>query len=169
MNFLMTILIVLLTGCSTLSHKSINNILGKESKIVVTVTGIENETGNIIVLIHDNEYSYHNDGDLNNNDSNFFRVLELPARSPKMKVVFDGIPSGKYAINVLHDENSDKKLNRMIFPFTGMPSESYGITNNVYAWFSKAPFKNALVTIKSPITQVSINLSHHLEKITGGK
>ncbi|ABL65572.1 DUF2141 domain-containing protein [Chlorobium phaeobacteroides] len=42
-------------------------------------------------------------------------------------VTFDNIPYGTYAISVFHDENSNEKLDTMIF---GIPKEGVGVSNN---------------------------------------
>jgi len=42
-------------------------------------------------------------------------------------VTFEDIAPGKYAIMVLHDANDNGKMD---FDTTGMPSESYGMSNN---------------------------------------
>lgn len=158
---------VSLAGCAALSHVSINQHAGKPSKVIVTLNGIGNDEGNIEVVIHDNQYSYYNDTNMNEPDIGYYQHLEVPAKSPRMQVEFNNIPAGKYAISAFHDENKDRKLNRMIFPFIGMPTENYGISNNAYAYFSKGSFEDALVEVSYPTTNVTIQLSHHISKIIG--
>ncbi len=47
---------------------------------------------------------------------------------------------GKYAASVLHDENSNGKMDRN---FAGVPEEGYGVTNNPKPSFRAATFKEA--------------------------
>ena len=42
-------------------------------------------------------------------------------------IVFSNIPSGKYVIVVMHDENSNTKLDKN---FLGIPKEGFGFSNN---------------------------------------
>lgn len=43
---------------------------------------------------------------------------------------FKKIPAGTYAVTILHDENSDGKMN---FNWIGMPTEGYGFSNGATA------------------------------------
>ena len=157
--------ILLLTGCSTLSHVSINKEIGQPTQVVVTLNGIESEDGSLLVYLHDNEYSYYSDDDINTDGITFFRKLNIPADTPTKQVTFDNIPTGQYAITAYHDEDNDGRLDRMIAPFIGMPSESYGSSNDSFSYLSKGSFEDALIDIILPISNVTINLSTHLTKI----
>lgn len=44
-----------------------------------------------------------------------------------MLLSFPGIPAGRYALTVQHDENGDGKMQRN---FIGMPTEGVGVSNN---------------------------------------
>jgi len=119
------------------------------------------------VFIHDNEYSYFSDDDIFSGSRTFYKMLEVPAKSPITQVTFDNIPTGKYAISAFHDEDKDRRLDRKWLILQGMPNESYGYSNASFAYFSKGPFENALVDINPPTTNVTIKLSTHLSKIVG--
>jgi uncharacterized protein (DUF2141 family) len=40
---------------------------------------------------------------------------------------FEGLPTGTYAVSVMHDENANGKLDTN---FLGIPTEGYGVSNN---------------------------------------
>ncbi len=157
--------ILLLAGCSTLNKVSINKEVGQPAQVVVTLNGVESEDGSLLIYLHDNEYSYYSDDDINTDGITFFRKLNIPANSPTKQVTFDNIPTGQYAITAFHDEDNDGRLDRMIVPFIGMPSESYGSSNDSFSYLSKGSFKDALIDINLPVANVTINLSTHLTKI----
>ncbi|MCP3931607.1 MAG: DUF2141 domain-containing protein [Bacteroidetes bacterium] len=167
MKFIIFILIAVLSGCVTPSKISINKETGMDTQVKVTLDGIKNNKGNLLVYIHNNAYSYYSDDDINISNITFYRKREIPATSPTAQVVFDKIPSGKYAITAVHDEDNDGQLDRMTFPFMGMPSESYGSSNASFSYLSKGAFEDALININSPKTNVVIKLSTHLNKIIG--
>ncbi len=50
------------------------------------------------------------------------------------------LPPGKYAASVLHDENTNGKMDKN---FAGVPEEGYGVTNNPKPSFRAATFKEA--------------------------
>ena len=56
------------------------------------------------------------------------------------QVVFSGIPSGSYAVAVYHDKNNNNVLDKN---YLGIPTESYGFSNNVRRTFSAPSFEEA--------------------------
>ena len=157
--------ILLLAGCSTLNKTSINKEIGQPTQVVVTLNGIESEDGSLLVYLHDNEYSYYSDDDINTDGITFYKKLNIPANTPTKQVTFDNIPTGRYAITAYHDEDNDGRLDRMIAPFIGMPSESYGSSNDSFSYLSKGSFEDALIDINLPMANITINMSTHLTKI----
>ncbi len=53
---------------------------------------------------------------------------------------FTGLPTGNYAIAILHDENDDMKMNTN---FLGLPKEGYGFSNNVMGAFGPPGYNKA--------------------------
>lgn len=159
--------ILFLSNCATLDKTSINGGTGPLAEVVVHLSGIQNDEGYLLVFMHDNEHSYFSDDDINTNDITFFKKLKIPAAPPQMKVTFENIPTGSYAVTAYHDEDDDGRVDRMIYPFMGMPSESYGTSNEAFAYFSKGDFQDALIAVKSPHTEVNIVLNTHLGRVVG--
>ena len=60
----------------------------------------------------------------------------------KCKVTFANLNSGSYAIAVYHDVNKNDKLDKNVL---GMPTESYGFSNNARATFSAPSYQDAKV------------------------
>jgi uncharacterized protein (DUF2141 family) len=44
-----------------------------------------------------------------------------------VRYTFEGVPTGTYAVSVMHDENANGKLDAN---FLGIPTEGYGVSNN---------------------------------------
>ena len=65
------------------------------------------------------------------------------------------VPPGRYAAVVIHDENSNMKLDRNFF---GIPREGFGFSNNPHVVFSAPSFQNAEVPVACPSTQLEIRL-----------
>ena len=57
-----------------------------------------------------------------------FAKVKVPAGPSGTECVFRGIPAGRYAVSVLHDENRNGKMDRV--PLIGLPREGYGVSNN---------------------------------------
>ncbi|MET1256719.1 DUF2141 domain-containing protein [Aliikangiella maris] len=49
----------------------------------------------------------------------------VPVIPSDLTVTFSNISAGRYAILVFHDENSNGKLDRMMFLFMGISAEGY--------------------------------------------
>ena len=52
---------------------------------------------------------------------------DAPARSGVTVVTIHGVPAGRYAAQVFHDENRNKKVDRALF---GIPKEGVGFSND---------------------------------------
>ena len=62
------------------------------------------------------------------------------------QVVFCNIPSGTYAVAVYHDKNNNKILDKN---YLGIPTESYGFSNNARRIFSAPCFSEASVVVNN--------------------
>ncbi|TMP44361.1 hypothetical protein CWB96_06000 [Pseudoalteromonas citrea] len=159
--------LTLLTGCQSTSYTSVNDEVGLPTQLSITISNVRNTDGQLIVLVHDNSGDYHDDLNIHDPNANFYLKKVVTPSMPNTVVVFDNVPAGRYAINVIHDEDSDGGLDRMILPFTGMPSEPYALSNNIYDHFSKGDFDNALIEISAPKSKVDLRLATHLKKVVG--
>ncbi len=65
------------------------------------------------------------------------------------------LPPGRYAFAVLHDENSNHKLDRN---FVGFPKEGFGFSNNPAVHLSAPGFDAAVTQVSCPATDVVIHL-----------
>jgi uncharacterized protein (DUF2141 family) len=65
------------------------------------------------------------------------------------------VPAGRYAIAVLHDENSNHKLDRNIL---GWPKEGFGFSNNPKVNLSAPSFDTAAMQVTCPVTETTIHL-----------
>lgn len=59
-------------------------------------------------------------------------------------IVFENIPTGKYVVVVMHDENSNTKLDKN---FLGIPKEGFGFSNNPRILTGAPNYKDCEVSI----------------------
>ena len=72
----------------------------------VTVDGVRNNKGSVVVLVFDSEDAY------NRLDwQNAVQYAELPSRTGRLSHAFPDLTQGPYAVLVFHDENGDQDLN----------------------------------------------------------
>lgn len=67
------------------------------------------------------------------------------------------LPPGNYAVAAIHDENSNHKLDRN---FIGIPKEGFGFANNPRVTLSAPSFRQAMVHVGCPVTDVTIHLQY---------
>lgn len=101
--------------------------------ITVIIENITNNNGNVLLGLHTAETFMKGQG---------IKTVEANIVDGKITVTFKNIEAGTYAIMALHDENKNK---RMDYLETGMPKESYGMSNNTMSYgppqFSTAKFE----------------------------
>ncbi|KJD33582.1 hypothetical protein PK35_07010 [Tamlana nanhaiensis] len=90
----------------------------KGQTITVTIENITNSNGHVIISLH-NEATFMKTAPL--------KIEKSVIKDGKITAILKNVTPGTYAIIGLHDENDN---NRMDFETTGMPKESYGVSNN---------------------------------------
>ena len=86
-----------------------------------------------------------------------------PAVKGSVRIVFPDLPAGDYAVTAFHDADGDGELasNPM-----GMPTESYGFSNDAHGFMGPPSFKAAAVTIgegDAPV-RIAVKLAGPLAK-----
>jgi len=111
-----------------------------EDGITLTVSGLRNNNGHVLVSVFKDGTGYPDE------PKKGFRTAIVSIVNNKAVVNFPGLPSGQYAIAILHDENDDKKMNKT---WIGLPKEGYGFSNNVMGTFGPPSFSKAAIGHKA--------------------
>jgi uncharacterized protein (DUF2141 family) len=106
--------------------------------LVVKVAHLRNSKGNVQFAL------YNRDGSIpDEHYKKYYRIEKAKIIDGTSEVVFKNLPGGRYAVNVLHDENSNGKIDKgLLLPKEGIGFSNYqsiGITNKPN--FSKASFE----------------------------
>ncbi len=102
--------------------------------IEIEVVGLRNDKGQVGCSLFASPDGFPRDGD------KVVRHVWAPIHARKALCRFDGMPNGRYAAVVFHDENSNGEFDENA---VGMPLEGYGFSNNAAALFSPPDFKSA--------------------------
>ena len=97
---------------------------------------------------------YNKNGSIPDEDyENYYKILKGEIVNSSSTITFKNIPTGKYAINILHDENKNGKIDKgFILPIEGIGFsnfQSIGFSNRPN--FSKASFElkeNKTISVK---------------------
>ena len=117
-------------------------------KLVVHVDGFRNHKGNAGITVFTSP-----DGWPENNDKAFTHAGH-PFTGDKATLELQ-LPPGRYALAVLHDVNSNHKLDRNML---GWPKEGFGFSNNPKVNLSAPSFDTAAMQVSCPVTETTIHL-----------
>ncbi len=106
--------------------------------LTVSVDGLRNSKGIIQFTLYN-----QNDTIPDEEYKKYYKMEVGKINSGSSLVIFRNLPKGIYAINILHDENTNGKVDKgFIFPIEGLGFSNYdfiGLTNQPE--FTKASFK----------------------------
>lgn len=121
---------------------------GGTCELLVHVDGFRNQKGNAGITVFTSP-----DGWPENNDKAFTHAGH-PFTGDKATLQLQ-LPPGRYALAVLHDENSNHKLDRNI---VGWPKEGFGFSNNPKVNLSAPAFDAAAMQVSCPVTEITVHL-----------
>lgn len=116
--------------------------------VKVSITGFKSDKGLCRLLVYESEKGFPEDPKS--------AVLISSSEIINKKTDFSFmIPSGTFAISILHDENSNEKLDKTWY---GKPKEGFGISNNPRTKFGPPSFEESSVSINSENSTFSIKM-----------
>lgn len=132
------LLLFALVSISLLTLSSFNNQKGETYSLTVEVKELQNSKGVVQFAL------YNKDGTIPDEDyKKCWKILKEKIQNGTSKVTFSNLPLGKYAVNILHDENENGEIDKgFILPIEGVGFSNYqsiGLTNRPN--FSKASFE----------------------------
>ena len=135
----------LLLGCLLVSA----SVQADTNRLIVNLQGVRDATGNLRASLYQQEEGFRK-------EDKALRVLSVPAQAGNIQLVFDGLPSGRYAVMAYHDENADQKLN---LRFGMFPTEGYGLSNNPKV-MGPPKFADSAFDATGTETSIDIKLSY---------
>ena len=73
-------------------------------------------------------------------------------------LVFDHLPAGDYALLILHDENGNGRIDKML----GIPREGVGFSRNPRLFMGPPSFDAVRFTVSSGVTQQTVRMHYFL-------
>jgi uncharacterized protein (DUF2141 family) len=132
-----TVLLVALTGSAASADKQLEAQVSQTEELapphydlVVEISGIESIAGDLRIAVFDSPATFVDEP----------LVSEVIPVERTTAVWSVRLPAGRYAVAVIHDEDSNGKLNTN---FLGMPRERYGFSNQARGRFGAPSFKDA--------------------------
>jgi uncharacterized protein (DUF2141 family) len=113
-------------------------ITAEDGRITVEISGIKKIAGQMIISLYDKPEGFPN-------TKNTKETVYVRVESKTVTHVFSNLRPGDYALAVIHDANSNKKLDKYFF---GLPKEKYGFSRNAKGFLGPPSFKKAKITLK---------------------
>ena len=73
-------------------------------------------------------------------------------------VQFKGIPPGTYALTILHDENSNGRMDKLV----GVPKEGFGFSQNPVVRFAPPSFERVSIALTRAHTDAKVRIQYVL-------
>lgn len=111
-----------------LALSSFNNQKGETYSLTIEVNDLQNSNGVVQFAL------YNKDGTIPDEDyKKCCKILKEKIQNGTSKTTFSNLPKGKYAVNILHDENENGVIDKgFILPIEGIGFSNYksvGLTN----------------------------------------
>jgi uncharacterized protein (DUF2141 family) len=117
----------------------------------VVVKALRSTDGQVLLSVFDSSDGFPNDSE------KAVHVFELPIPGEIVEVTLDSLPSGRYAVSVLHDENGN---NEMETDWLGRPKEGWGVSNDARGSFGPPKFDDAAFAVSGKNLTVEINIEY---------
>ena len=116
--------------------------------LTVAVKGVKDSVGFIGCALYNKEEGF-------GKRSAAVAVTGDKANAAGNTCVFKGLAAGQYAVAVLHDVNSNQKMDYSVL---GFPAEDWGMSNNVRPTLRAPTFKESSFPVGDAPVQISITL-----------
>jgi uncharacterized protein (DUF2141 family) len=125
--------------------------LAMAADLTVTVKDLRSTKGHLLVSVVDSEEGWNNQSKPVAAEK--LVVAEKTADGKSLQVKFT-LPAGKYAVQVLHDENENGKMD---FNNLGIPAEGHGASNNPVV-MRRPNFSETVFELKEAPTAIDVQL-----------
>jgi uncharacterized protein (DUF2141 family) len=119
-----------------------------QNKVEVVVKNVKGATGNVRVGVFKDDKTFLKDA---------WMGKIVKAEKGEVKVLFENVPVGTYAISIIHDENENGELDSNFF---GMPKEGFGFSNDAMGTFGPPDFTKASFKVTGEALNMVISLRY---------
>lgn len=120
--------------------------IAQAGELTVTISDIRAAKGTIMVAVEKSDAGW-------NDQEKPVAAQKIAASGKEVVLKFD-LPAGEYAVQVLHDENDNGKMDSN---FMGIPVEGYGFSNNPQV-MRKAHFDEAKFALGEAAASIVVRL-----------
>ncbi len=141
-----TFLSVALSLISLAGNASVAAVKAGTAELRVEIVGLKSDRGEVIFVLYKSARTFTNQA---------FRTESSGIQNRKCVWVTENLPSGDYAMVVVHDENGNHRMDRN---FLGITKEPYAFSNDVRARFKAPSFDSAKFEVGPGANTIQIKL-----------
>ncbi len=141
MNYLYLVFSLLFT-LETLGQSNPTNLQ-------VSISGASSDVGSIRILVFSKPSGFPDQV------KQAVRSISLPSKNGKASFKLTDLPTGTYAIGVIHDQDNNGKLSTNA---VGYPTEKFGFSNNPKVYFGPPSFEKAAFVLGKTAVSLEISL-----------
>jgi uncharacterized protein (DUF2141 family) len=120
--------------------------------IEIRITNLRNTQGTVSVNLFNTEDGFPDD------PLKSFGWKTVKVIPDTVVIVFEDLPYGNYAVSILHDENSNGKMEKNFF---GIPKEGFAFSNNYAPRILLPSFSDAMITLKQPKMKTGLKMLYY--------
>ncbi|MDR2147909.1 MAG: DUF2141 domain-containing protein [Tannerella sp.] len=122
------------------------SVVGAQNKLTVTVDGIENPKGTVLVAIFDSINFLK--------QPVYYGMVNIEEGQEEVTIVIEDVAPGKYALTIFQDENGNNRLDTGAY---GKPIEKYGFSNNAVGEMGPPTFQDCMISVEED-TEVNVTV-----------
>jgi uncharacterized protein (DUF2141 family) len=120
--------------------------------LTIRVDGLKNQEGQIGFSVFNSAESWPDGW------QDAFRSDLVPIESIPTEIELEGLPTGDYAVSVIHDENGSGDMDKNLF---GIPKEGFGVSNNIKSGtFGPPKYEDAVFNLTEQDTLIVISIQY---------
>jgi uncharacterized protein (DUF2141 family) len=119
--------------------------------LTVELEGLHSQKGQVCLSVFNSSRGFPAQG------ANALKSQCAEINEGVVRVTFEGLRSGSYAVAVLHDENADNQANRNRF---GIPTEGFGFSRNPTILTGAPKFADAAFLAVGAQTTIQIKMTY---------
>jgi uncharacterized protein (DUF2141 family) len=116
-----------------------------DSQLVVRIEGVRSDGGFVRLGVFDRADAFPRGRPI--------AGRTVPAAAGSVTAVIEGLPDGRYAIAVYHDEDGDGQFTKN---FIGLPLEGYGFSNDAPVVLGPPEFDTAAIEVSGGVAETEI-------------
>ena len=125
----------------------------ENSDLEIKIEGLRNTKGKLSITIFNNEKGFPDNAD------KAFRIQTIELAKDPPVFIFKGLPGGKYAYAILHDEDNNNEMNKNML---GIPREGFGFSNNYRPRIKNPSYNDASFELKPGKNSHIIEIVYYL-------